>query len=191
MFAEADEFDGCAVWEGCFEFGGGLWFDRFEGFFWFRFTGGEGYCSWCDYGGEEEDCKNSDKSWSCIEFFAGGHDGFYSVFDIFDRAGNGKGGNGHCGFVFCDEGVDDGGGIVFGGGGKFGNGGFVAGLFAFCADESVCEPYEGVEPKDGLGDNLEEVYEGVESFYVGEFMSQDGTPAGGRGGFGEVCGQVD
>ena len=67
-----------------------------EGVFWFWFTGCNSYCRRDDYGGEEEDCKCRDEGGSGVEFFAGGHYGFYAVFDIFDRASDGKGGDGHC-----------------------------------------------------------------------------------------------
>ena len=48
-----------------------------------------------------------------------------------------------------------------------------------------------MEEKDGLGDNLEGIGEGVKSFYVGEFMGEDRTSAGRCCGFCEVGGQID
>ena len=100
------------------------------------------------------------------------HDGFEAVFDVFDGAGDGQGGNGPVLLEFLHEAVDDGRAILFGNGVQTGDSGFVAAFFAFLANLSVGPPDQRVEKEDGLDEQLQGVDGRVLPLDMGQFVHE-------------------
>lgn len=68
---------------------------------------------------------------------------------------------------------------------------FVAGAFAFVADLAVGEPDEGVEPEEGLGDDLGPADEEVAADPVDEFVEEDIFEFFGLQRIGKIGGKND